>query len=413
MNKKLWTKDFTIITIGSMVSMFGSALSNFAMSLMVLDYTNSSLLYAIYIASFTLPQIFVPIFSGAMLDRFSRKRTIYTLDFISAALYGAVAFILGMGWFSFPILAIFCVCLGTISAFYMVAYESFYPMLITEGNYSKAYSISSVLETMTAVMVPASAFFYNLVGIVPLLIADAASFFIAALLETRIQAVEAYVEFQKETYDSNKSRINNILSDIKEGFSYLVAEKGLLAVAIYFTFTSFAGGAETVIGLPYFKDNYTNGEYIFMIVYVWIMVGRAIGGLIHYKFKLPAKVKFAIAMIVYSSITFIGAFYLFLPIPLMMVCMFIQGLFGVTSYTIRISATQSYVPDHKKGRFNGAFNMLNTSGSFVGEMAAGSLALIISPRHVVMIFYLMNFLASILIIGGNHKHVAPLYNTEQ
>ena len=34
---KLWTRDFTIITAGSVISMFGNAMSGFAMSLMVLD----------------------------------------------------------------------------------------------------------------------------------------------------------------------------------------------------------------------------------------------------------------------------------------------------------------------------------------------------------------------------------------
>ena len=83
----LWTRDFTIITLGSIISMFGNALAGFAVSLLVLDYTKSSLFYAIYIIVYTLPQIIMPIFSGAVLDRFSRKNTIYTLDFISAGLY--------------------------------------------------------------------------------------------------------------------------------------------------------------------------------------------------------------------------------------------------------------------------------------------------------------------------------------
>ena len=53
------------------------------------------------------------------------------------------------------------------------------------------------------------------------------------------------------------------------------------------------------------------------------------------------------------------------------------------SYTIRISATQSYVPDEKKGRFNGAFNMLNTVGSFTGNLLAGALVeMCIRDRHV-------------------------------
>ncbi len=74
----LWTRDFTIITLGSVISMLGNSMSGFALSLLVLDYTGSNLLYAIYIATFTLPQIVMPIFSGAILDRFSRKKTIYT-----------------------------------------------------------------------------------------------------------------------------------------------------------------------------------------------------------------------------------------------------------------------------------------------------------------------------------------------
>jgi len=61
----LWTRDFTIITAGSVVSMFGNAMSGFAMSLMVLDLSESTFLYSIYISMFTLPQLIMPVFSGS------------------------------------------------------------------------------------------------------------------------------------------------------------------------------------------------------------------------------------------------------------------------------------------------------------------------------------------------------------
>ena len=122
--KPLWTRDFTIITLGSVVSMFGNSMSGFAMSLMVLDISESTLLYSIYIAMFTLPQLIMPIISGALLDRFSRKKTIYTLDFISAALYLIMAAVLASGWFSFPVFAVYCFILGSIQSIYIVAYES-------------------------------------------------------------------------------------------------------------------------------------------------------------------------------------------------------------------------------------------------------------------------------------------------
>ena len=71
MQNKLWTKDFTTITLGSVVSMMGNSIAGFAMSLFVLDYMESTLLYAIYIFLYTLPQIAAPIISGPLMDRFS------------------------------------------------------------------------------------------------------------------------------------------------------------------------------------------------------------------------------------------------------------------------------------------------------------------------------------------------------
>lgn len=186
----LWTRDFTIITLGSVISMLGNSMSGFALSLLVLDYTGSNLLYAIYIATFTLPQIVMPIFSGAILDRFSRKKTIYTLDFLSSGVYLVAALILSRGWFSFPMLAVFCFIIGSINSIYYVAYDSFYPLLISEGNYSKAYSIASVLETLSALIIPIATYFYNLFGIAPLLGINALCFFIAATAETQIRAEE-------------------------------------------------------------------------------------------------------------------------------------------------------------------------------------------------------------------------------
>ena len=64
----LWTRDFTIITVGSVISMLGNALSGFAMSLMVLDISKSTLLYAIYLMMYTGPQLIMPILGGAVLE---------------------------------------------------------------------------------------------------------------------------------------------------------------------------------------------------------------------------------------------------------------------------------------------------------------------------------------------------------
>ena len=412
---KLWTRDFTIITLGSVVSMLGNSMSGFALSLLVLDYTGSNLLYAIYIAAFTLPQIIMPIFSGAILDRFSRKKTIYTLDFLSAAVYGIAALILREGWFSFPVLAVFCFVIGSINSVYYVAYESFYPLLISEGNYSKAYSIASVLETLSALIIPIATYFYKLVGIAPLLGINALCFFLAASAETQIRAEEHYIAKQRAALEAEAGRASGrqLLRDIREGFRYLMSERGLLCVAIYFTFSSLSAGASQVITLPYFKSTFDNGEYIYMLVWGMAIFGRAIGGGIHYKVRLPIHRKYAIALTVYIVISLCEAFYLYCPLPVMMLSCFLTGILGVTSYTIRISATQSYVPDEKKGRFNGAFNMLNTVGSFSGELLAGALTAFLPPRLVLTGFLLITAASAVVVIGGGRDAVSAIYNRQQ
>ena len=433
--KPLWTRDFTIITLGSVVSMLGSTLAGFAMSLLVLDYTGSTFYYALYNIIYFFPQVVMPVLSGPFLDRFSRRKTIYTLDFMTSALYIVYALIIRAGLLNFTVLAIGNFTIGTISSIYQVAYQSFYPMLISEGNYSKAYSVASTLETLTMVMVPFSALLYNTLGITVIFCINAAFYFIAAVFETQIKQREEYID-QRAAEDADsedavsanpfasasadtavrrhslRSALSRFGRDFKEGMAYLASEKGLLAVAVYFTFSFLTGGAGQSLTLPYFRGAFENGEYIYMIVWGASSLARALGGAWHYNHRLPLNRKYDIAFFVYIAISVIGGTYLYMPIPVMAVMCAANGVLGVTSYNIRISATQRYVPDGKKGRFNGAFNTLSMIGMLLGEFIAGALSLILPIRTIISIFEAVCFAAALIFIGGNREAVSKVYNTQ-
>ena len=404
----LWTRDFTIITVGSVISMFGNALAGFAISLFVLDYTDTPLYYAVFVFLYTLPQLTAPLIAGPLMDRFSRRRTIYSLDFLSAGLYLAIALILHLGLMQFWCLALFTLIIGTVHSTYQVAYQSFYPLLITEGNFSKAYSIASTLETLSAVMVPVSLFLYQRFGLAPLLLCNGCCFLGAALCEMRISDVEK----EKGLGAEGAYSLAAYWRDAREGVRYLWTEKGLLCITLYFVFLSFAGGAEGVITLPYFKGTFENGEWVYMTTWGFMVLGRSIGGLLQYKIKYPAAIKYALTLAVYCAVNTLQGSYLFLPVNGMRAACFLLGILGVTSYTIRSSATQSYVPHDKKGRFNGAFLMLTTSGSLLGEALAGACTTFLPMRTVLAIFMGVALLAALIIIGGGKKHVKPLYNRE-
>ena len=116
----LWTRNFTILTLGTVVSMLGNAISGFALSLLVLDYTGSTLLYAVYMIVCNVPKVIVPSIAGPYLDRFSRTKVIWGLDYISAGLYLLLFFMLSTGVFNYVLLLALCFMIGTIDGIYRV-----------------------------------------------------------------------------------------------------------------------------------------------------------------------------------------------------------------------------------------------------------------------------------------------------
>lgn len=403
----LWTKNFTIITIGTVVSRLGSAIAGFATGLLILDYTKSTFFYALYMVLYSLPKIVMPSLAGPFIDKFSRRKTIYTLDFVSATVYLLFALVIFSGNLNYVLLVGGCMLLGAIDSVYSVAYDSFYPMLISEGNYTKAYSIASTLDALSMVMIPVSVFLYNLIGIGPLFLIDMASFLIAAIFETQISVTESYVKKEDEKFGLTQYR-----KTFREGIDYLKEEKGLCAITLYFTITMCADGAFGVLTLPYFREAYPNGEYVYVLVFGCLMIGRVIGGAIHYRFKYPTQKKYAIAMTVYLCISILDALLMYMPVPVMMPMCFAVGIMGITSYNIRISATQSYVPNERKGRFNGIFQMCVTIGSMLGELVAGGMAEFMGKREVNIVFMLMNAIAVWAVIYRGRRYVKPIYNRQ-
>ena len=55
MKQKLWTKNFTIITLGTLISAIGDAAMALALSLVVFDQTRSTWLSGLYAAISILP----------------------------------------------------------------------------------------------------------------------------------------------------------------------------------------------------------------------------------------------------------------------------------------------------------------------------------------------------------------------
>ncbi len=414
----LWTWDFTIITLGSVISLIGGLLSSFAMSVMVLDYTGSVFLYALFNAAYQIPMLVCPVLAGPYLDRMSRKKAICRLDFLSAGLFGALALLLQSGWFSFPVLLAFSLVRGGIDSVYMVAYDSLYPNLVAAHNLSKAYAITGVLQSAMAIAYPLGALAYDaLGGVTPLFALNAVCFFVAACFERCIRHQETHMDSAPPA--DGLGALKRFGRDLREGLDYLAGERGLLAITLYFMFSDFAGSGAGGLYLPFFRNHAAlfsawpvAAATLYAIVSSFAEVGRVAGGLLQYKFKLPAGKKFAVAMTMYALTNIIEGGLLFLPVPAMAAACFLDGLGGVTSYNIRLSSTQSYLPDGKRARFNGTFQMVLSLGSLCGTLLAGALAEVSPERGVILLFSGVGLAAAWLFIFRRRKEVAAIYNRE-
>ena len=205
--------------------------------------------------------------------------------------------------------------------------------------------------------------------------------------------------------------------DFREGLQYIISEKGLLVITLYFMVSGFAGGGADQLHLPFFRNNAElflvwalAAETLYAVLSNFGVVGRAIGGVIHYKVRFPVEKKFLIALTVYTVLNVLEGVCLWLPVPLMAVSFFVSGLLGVTSFNIRISATQSYIPDGMRGRFNGTFQMLCSVGGIAGSLVAGTLAEFMTERWAVSLLAGVGLLGVYFLMYRGRHHVAAIYN---
>lgn len=414
MKQKLWTKNFSIITVGTLISMMGNAISNFAISLVILSQTDSTLLFSLYNILTTIPKIFVPMLVGPYVDRTSRKKVIVNIDLIYGFLFALLTIIVYLDIYSFGFYLIFGITLGVLDSFYQVAYQSFYPEMITEGNFSKAYSISSLIYPIAnTIMVPIAGFAYEYVGVTPLFLFNAITFFVTQAIERLIDSPETHLLNVDLTEKKSKTEKSEIFKkDFIEGLNYLKGERGLRSITAYFFVSIMLMGVSGTLLLPFFKSSPNLDVSQYSVLMACNTAGRMIGGALHYKLKYPTHLKFRIAVIVYCAVATIDGALLFMGYPAMLVCYVFYGTLSVTSYNIRTSGTQSYVTSDKRGRFNGLFMMITTAGQMIGQLIAGIMGEFFYIPYIIIGFNLINILAVCLIMIPNKKQVSVIYNQQ-
>ena len=82
----LFTRDFSLVVIGQIISLFGNAILHFALPLYLLRETGSIALFGVVNACSFLPMILMGPIGGTAADRVNKRSIMVALDFLTAGL---------------------------------------------------------------------------------------------------------------------------------------------------------------------------------------------------------------------------------------------------------------------------------------------------------------------------------------
>lgn len=241
---RLMNRNFTLVVIGQIISLFGNAILRFALPLYLLDETGSSTVFGTVMALSFVPMVLLSPVGGLLADRMNKRNIMVVLDFFTAGL--TVFFLIGIRGLS-PILLVTVVMaiLSAIQSVYQPFVQASMPLLQEKGNLMTANAIINQVSALAGLLGPIlGGIVYGVWGLIPLVTVSCICFFLSAVMEIFIRIP-----------DVKQSAEGGILSmakkDLRESFSYIQREQPIIqrVVVIIALFNLFLTSV-LIVGIP-------------------------------------------------------------------------------------------------------------------------------------------------------------------
>lgn len=245
MSQKLFNRDFTLVAIGQLISLFGNAILRFALALYVLDATGSAAVFGTVTAIAVIPTILLSPFGGILSDRVNRRNIMAALDFATAALA------LGLGLLlseenAVALITVTLLLLSVIQACYTPSVNSSVPLLQAEGNLVKANAVVSQVSMLANLIGPVlGGVLYGFFGAMPIILVSGVCFFLSAVLELFI-----HIPFQP--LDAKTGILQIVKDDLRESIRFMTREQpDILRITLMIAVYSLFVVSTITVGLPY------------------------------------------------------------------------------------------------------------------------------------------------------------------
>ena len=245
MTQKLFTKNFVLLILGQLTSLFGNFILKLALSMYVLEVTGSAAIFAGILSIATIPTIVLSPLGGILADRADRRNIMVALDGLTGVSVLCATLLLSKSN-ALTVITVLLVILSVLGAFETPTVQACIPTMLQGDNIMKGNAVVNQVASLSYLVAPMlGGVLYAVFGLKPVMYASVVCFFITALFECFIKL--SYRRSQNE---------GDILSVVKQDFlssmRYISKEQTNIAKMLLLTaFSRFFVMGVTIVGLPF------------------------------------------------------------------------------------------------------------------------------------------------------------------
>lgn len=240
----LFRRDFTLVVVGQIVSLFGNAILRFALPLYLLRQTGSPALFGAVGAAAFIPAVLCAPIGGVVADRAGKRDIMVALDFSTAGLVLAFALLLGRA----PLVPLMVACLMLlygIAGAYQPAVQASIPLLAPE-RLTSANAVINMVSTLSGLLGPViGGVLFGAFGIRPILWVSIGCFALSAVMELFIRIP------RRPQAAAAGSVPATIRRDLGESWRFIRLERPVfLSVMLVLALFNLVLSAALIVGIP-------------------------------------------------------------------------------------------------------------------------------------------------------------------
>lgn len=364
-------RNYRLLWTAATVSNIGDGVVFAALPLLAASLTRDPALVAGVSTAVGLPWLLFPLVSGALVDRWDRRRVMAAADTFRCILYVILGVAVLTDRASMPLLYTIAFCVGTAETLFDNASQAMMPAIVERQRLESANSrlYASELVTNQFIGPPLGAFLFTAAAAAPFLL-DGLSFALAAALVVAIR-----VPVRPRAAERRPLR-----SEIAEGLRWLWRQRLLRALAVMLGLWNLVSTASFAIIVLYALEELGLSERAYGVFIAAGSVGGLLGTLV--ASKVSARLGRARALI--ASVAIASAMFIVPAITSSAVVaaasFVVSGIVSVVWNVITVSLRQSIIPSHLLGRVNSVYRLFGWGTIPLGAAIGGWIARVAGLR---------------------------------